>query len=106
MGLYRHDICHDGVYPAASFGQVAPLLSAYLCGIAYLTLKIYRREGWDSQAKFEYMLLPMVWRTYIALSTLPQVFARITRSSMIEVYTLKLFVRTAKAKGLPVRKHL
>lgn len=54
--------------------------------------------GWQDGA-FKYMLLPML---ALSLSYIASI-ARITRSSMIEILHSP-FIRTAKAKGLPMRR--
>jgi len=59
---------------------------------------------WGGAARFDYLIMPV-----IALSTSYMAsIARITRSSMLEVLNTN-FIRTAKAKGLPmstvIRKH-
>ncbi|SFU72748.1 oligopeptide ABC transporter permease OppB [Xenorhabdus koppenhoeferi] len=73
---------------------VAPLLVL----IFAITLKWLPGGGWNGGAP-QYMLLPMV---ALSLSYIASI-SRITRSSMIEVLHSN-FIRTARAKGLPLRK--
>lgn len=92
MGLYRHDFCHDGVV-IPSF-VVAPLLVL----IFAISLRWLPAGGWNGGA-VQYMLLPMI---ALSLSYIASI-SRITRSSMIEVLHSN-FIRTAKAKGLPMKR--
>ncbi|OBW94851.1 oligopeptide transporter permease [Gallibacterium salpingitidis] len=73
---------------------VAPLLVL----IFSITLKLLPSGGWNN-GQFIYMLMPMV---ALSLSYIASI-ARIMRSSMIEVLHSN-FIRTAKAKGLPMRR--
>ena len=73
---------------------VAPLLVL----IFSITLKWLPSGGWNN-GQFIYMLMPMV---ALSLSYIASI-ARIMRSSMIEVLHSN-FIRTAKAKGLPMRR--
>ncbi|KGQ39982.1 oligopeptide transporter permease [Gallibacterium anatis] len=73
---------------------VAPLLVL----IFSITLKLLPSGGWNN-GQFIYMLMPMV---ALSLSYIASI-ARIMRSSMIEVLHSN-FIRTAKAKGLPMSR--
>ncbi|MFC0323586.1 oligopeptide ABC transporter permease OppB [Gallibacterium melopsittaci] len=73
---------------------VAPLLVL----IFSIILKWLPSGGWNN-GQFMYMLMPMV---ALSLSYIASI-ARIMRSSMIEVLHSN-FIRTAKAKGLPMRR--
>ena len=73
---------------------VAPLLVL----IFSITLKLLPSGGWNN-GQFIYMLMPMV---ALSLSYIASI-ARIMRCSMIEVLHSN-FIRTAKAKGLPMRR--
>ncbi|OBW93399.1 oligopeptide transporter permease [Gallibacterium genomosp. 3] len=73
---------------------VAPLLVL----IFSIILKWLPSGGWNN-GQFIYMLMPMV---ALSLSYIASI-ARIMRSSMIEVLHSN-FIRTAKAKGLPMRR--
>ncbi len=73
---------------------VAPLLVL----IFAITLRWLPAGGWNG-GQIQYMLLPMV---ALSLSYIASI-SRITRSSMIEVLHSN-FIRTAKAKGLPMKR--
>lgn len=73
---------------------IAPLLVL----IFAITLKWLPGGGWNDGALFN-ILLPMI---ALSLSYIASI-ARITRGSMIEVLHSN-FIRTAKAKGLPMRR--
>ncbi|QLB13572.1 oligopeptide transport system permease protein [Bisgaardia hudsonensis] len=75
---------------------VAPLLILLFS----VTLKLLPSGGWEG-GNFEFMLMPMF---ALCLSYIASI-ARITRGSMIEVLHSN-FIRTAKAKGLPMRRIL
>ena len=73
---------------------VAPLLVM----IFAITLKWLPGGGWNGGA-LKFMILPMVALSLAYIASI----ARITRGSMIEVLHSN-FIRTARAKGLPMRR--
>ncbi|HDR1021935.1 TPA: oligopeptide ABC transporter permease OppB, partial [Pasteurella multocida] len=75
---------------------VAPLLVL----VFSISLQWLPSGGWEGGA-FKFMLMPMI---ALCLSYIASI-ARITRGSMIEVLHSN-FIRTAKAKGLPMRRIL
>lgn len=89
MGLYRDGAGNDWVIP--SF-VVAPLLVM----IFAIILHWLPGGGWNGGA-LKFMILPMVALSPAYIASI----ARITRGSMIEVLHSN-FIRTARAKGLPM----
>ncbi|SFR18671.1 oligopeptide ABC transporter permease OppB [Poseidonocella sedimentorum] len=96
----RHNSWVD--YTAVSLGIAAQALPNFIMGpILILTftlwLGVLPGGGWNG-GQWQYLIMPV-----IALSTSYMgSIARITRSSMLEVLNSN-FIRTARAKGLPVR---
>lgn len=92
MGLYRDGAGNDrGCYPQ-------------FCGCAIISHDICDHlhwlpgGGWNGGA-LKFMILPMVALSLAYIASI----ARITRGSMIEVLHSN-FIRTARAKGLPMRR--
>lgn len=83
----------------AMIGVVIPsfVVAPLLVMIFAITLKWLPAGGWQNGA-LPYMILPVI---ALSLSYIASI-SRITRSSMIEVLHSN-FIRTAKAKGLPMR---
>lgn len=84
----------------AMIGVVIPsfVVAPLLVMIFAISLKWLPAGGWQGGA-LQYMILPVI---ALSLSYIASI-SRITRSSMIEVLHSN-FIRTAKAKGLPMRK--
>jgi len=83
----------------SSVGSVFPsfVIGPMLILVFALWLKMAPAGGWDNFAP-RYMMLPMALLIFINVATI----ARVMRGSMIEVLGSN-FIRTAKAKGLPMR---
>lgn len=100
----RHNTWLDYLAVGVTVGaQVLPnfVMAPILVLIFTLWLGVLPGGGWtgDEYASWQYKVMPV-----LALSTSYMAsIARITRSSMLEVLNAN-FIRTAKAKGLPMRR--
>ncbi|SCK10835.1 oligopeptide ABC transporter permease OppB [Vogesella sp. LIG4] len=73
------------------------IIGPVLIMVFAIWLKVSPAGGWND-FQIAYMLLPMALLTFINVSTI----GRVMRGSLIEVLNSN-FIRTAKAKGLPLR---
>jgi oligopeptide transport system permease protein len=89
-------------YAVMLFGNIGSVLPSFVLGpvlvlVFAIALPWLPSGGWDDFAP-RYMILPIALLTLINMSTI----GRIMRGSLIEVLGSN-FVRTARAKGLPMR---
>ncbi|MGV0819108.1 oligopeptide ABC transporter permease OppB [Martelella sp. AMO21009] len=102
VAAVRHNSWLDSLAVGISVGaQVLPnfVMAPILVLICTLWLRWLPGGGWEGLGHPAYMVMPV-----IALSTSYMAsLARITRSSMLEVLNSN-HIRTAKAKGLPMRR--
>ncbi|MET3602002.1 oligopeptide ABC transporter permease OppB [Martelella mangrovi] len=102
VAAVRHNTWLDSLAVGISVGaQVLPnfVMAPILVLIFTLWLRWLPGGGWEGLGHPAYMIMPV-----IALSTSYMAsLARITRSSMLEVLNSN-HIRTAKAKGLPMRR--
>lgn len=100
VAAVKHNSILDYIAVGAAFSaQVLPnfVMAPILVYIFTLRLDLLPGGGWEG-GQWPYLVLPV-----IALSTsFMASISRITRSSMLEVLNSN-FIRTAKAKGLPMR---
>ncbi|MBK4783217.1 MAG: oligopeptide ABC transporter permease OppB [Pantoea sp. Pent] len=98
--LKQNSLWDYAVMGVAMTGVVIPsfVVAPLLVLIFAITLRWLPGGGWNG-GQWNYMLLPMVALSLAYIASI----ARITRGSMIEVMHSN-FIRTARAKGLPLRR--
>ncbi|MFC3626578.1 ABC transporter permease subunit [Vogesella amnigena] len=97
--LRQNSIIDYLVMLIGNLGSAFPsfIIGPVLIMVFAIWLKVSPAGGWND-FQLAYMLLPMALLTFINVSTI----GRVMRGSLIEVLNSN-FIRTAKAKGLPLR---